>query len=114
MAGALRDQLLSAGFAASEVSPEADAAEAAPAEAAPAAPRLPPKVHLRYGRKAKGGRRATRIGGLTEGHAAWLKELCGALGVGGRVDEDELVLQGNQVDRAARFFEDKGVRRVVR
>ena len=122
MAGGLREQLIAAGLAPSSgaepTDPQpADAPAPAGSGSAPGASaplHIPARVDVRFSKRAGQGRRATRIRGLAEAPEAWLKELCAALGVGGRIDGDELVLQGNQIGRVVRFFEAKGVRRIVR
>ncbi|MEQ1507614.1 MAG: translation initiation factor [Myxococcota bacterium] len=114
MAGSFGDLLAKAGLAAGPPTPEPAPAEVAPA-VAPAGPApLPAKLALRYGKKQGSSGKATRISGLVTDHAGWLKRLQSELGVGGRVDGDEIVLQGDQVERVARWFESQGVAKVQR
>jgi translation initiation factor 1 len=43
----------------------------------------------------------------------WLKALKGALGCGGAVEEESLVLQGDHRERLPALLESRGVRRVI-
>ncbi len=43
----------------------------------------------------------------------WLKELKSAMGCGGVLEEDALVLQGDLRERVAKWLEKKGVRKVT-
>jgi translation initiation factor 1 len=111
--GDLGDLLRKAGLQASAPAPEAPAPEAPPAAAAePAA--LPRKLVVRYERKGRGGKTVTVVSGLGADHATWLRRLQAELGVGGRVEDADVVLQGDQVERVARWFESQGVAKVVR
>lgn len=67
-------------------------------------------------RKGHGGKTATRIQGLELNEAqrtALAKEVKRALGCGARFESDDLLLQGDLLERAAKWFEGRG-RRVVR
>jgi translation initiation factor 1 len=44
---------------------------------------------------------------------AWLRELKGAMGCGGVLEEEALVLQGDLRERVAKWLEKKGVRKVT-
>lgn len=112
MAGSFADLLAKAGLVASPSTPEPVAPEPSAAEPGPAP--LPNRLAVRYGKKQGSSGKATRVSGLVAGHAAVLVRLRAELGVGGRVDGDEVVLQGDQVERVARWFESQGVARVQR
>ena len=98
-------------------------ATSAPAVPAPTAPPSDPlaalsglaRVVLRREKQGRGGKTVTVVEGLAEPLAdACLKPLKTALGCGATLEDDWVVLQGDQVARAAAFFEGKGVRKVVR
>jgi translation initiation factor 1 len=110
MSGDLGDLLKKAGLKASPevVEPEV----AAVPVAAPVA--LPKKLLVRFVRKGQGGKTVTVISGLLGDHEPMLGRLRVELGVGGRVDGEDLVLQGDQVERVARWFESQGVEKVQR
>ncbi len=59
-----------------------------------------------------GGRTVTLLSGVVHGELL-LKDLKRELGVGARVDGDELVVQGNQVDRVGQWLEKRGATGVV-
>jgi translation initiation factor 1 len=110
--GGFGDLLAKAGL---QASPEAEAEATSPEPAAPDAPRFAPKVVLRRTRKGRGGRTVTLIQGIEAGHDVLLGRVKKHLGVGARREEDELVVQGDQVDRLAAWLEGlDGVRKVVR
>jgi translation initiation factor 1 len=99
------------GFTAA-VEPPAHAPEAARVE-----PPAPARAVVRLERKGRGGKEATVVEKLALPPAAlaeWADALKRALGCGGGVEEDALVLQGDQRERAARWLEGRGVRKVVR
>ncbi len=77
----------------------------------------PARAVVRMERAGRGGKEVTVVEHLelspTE-REAWLKTLKGALGCGGALEGDALVLQGDLRDRVQRWLEQKGVRRVVR
>ncbi|MEQ1571890.1 MAG: translation initiation factor [Myxococcota bacterium] len=112
MAGSFGDLLSKAGLVAGPPAPEAHPPEAPAPEAGPAP--LPSRLTIRYGKKQGSSGKATRVSGLVTDHAAVLKRLQAELGVGGRVDGEEVVLQGDQVERVARWFESQGVTKVQR
>ncbi|MFT6143986.1 MAG: translation initiation factor 1 (eIF-1/SUI1) [Myxococcota bacterium] len=72
------------------------------------------KVVVRYTKKGRGGKAVTLVQGVESGADELLAKLKKELGVGARRDEDELVIQGNQVERVARWLESQGVKQVVR
>jgi translation initiation factor 1 len=73
------------------------------------------KVVVRHERKGHGGKTVTVVSGIAP---AARETLCGALkkslGCGARVDGDDVVLQGELVDRAITFLQARGARKVVR
>ncbi len=90
-----------------------DAAASPPPPASPS----PPRAVVRIERKGRGGKEATvieRLGLAPDGLASWLLELKRSLGCGGGVEDDALVLQGDQRDRAVAWLERRGVRKVTR
>lgn len=94
--------------------PVQDSDEAARAE--PPRADAVPAVVVRRERKGRGGKtvtRAERAGEGTGDRGGLAKELKRALGAGARWEADDLVVQGDLVERVARWFEDRG-RTVVR
>lgn len=70
---------------------------------------------VRYQRKGRGGKEVTlveRLGLDAAALAEWLKHLKRALGCGGVVDGDTLVLQGDQRERIRAALEARGVSRI--
>ena len=113
MPGSFGDLLKQAGL---NPSPETDT-QPVPEEPTAAEPdtwRASSKVVVRYTRKGHGGKTITEISGIESGQKLLLGELKRELGSGGRVVEDTVVVQGNQVERVARWLESRGVSRVVR
>jgi translation initiation factor 1 len=104
------DLLKAKGF---EASPELETAEA---EAPIAVEELSfaAKVVVRYTKKGRGGKAVTLVQGIDSGADDLLAKLKKELGVGARRDDDELVIQGNQVERVARWLESQGAKKVVR
>lgn len=96
------------------VAPEAPAQ--APHGAQPAkAPKGPARAVVRYERKGHGGKEVTIVEQLDLSlvqREQWLKALKASLGCGGRVDGDDLVLQGDQRERLPKLLEARGVRKV--
>lgn len=79
-------------------------------------PRGPARAVVRMERKGRGGKEVTVVEqlGLRDGELEqWLKALKGALGCGGSVEGDTLVLQGDQRERLPMLLEARGVRRVT-
>jgi translation initiation factor 1 len=102
----LREQL-PAGAAPPSPSPEPAASPAA---------RGPARAVVRYQRKGRGGKEATIIEQLgldATQLAEWCRELKQALGCGGNVEGEQLVLGGDQRARVPALLEAKGVRRVI-
>ncbi|HSI03840.1 MAG: translation initiation factor [Myxococcota bacterium] len=84
---------------------------------APAATKRPSKsVVVRYERKGHGGKEMTRLERLelsgTELNK-WLKEAKQALGCGGVVDGDDILLQGDQRERAAAWLAKRNIRTTI-
>ena len=76
----------------------------------------PARAVVRMERKGRGGKEVTVVDQLGLPPAqleAWLKALKGALGCGGAVEEESLVLQGDHRDRLPALLESRGVRRVI-
>ena len=93
-----------------------------PAGPAPSAPKEKPVAKgpawavVRMERKGRGGKEATIIEKLGLNPAAleqWCKELKQALGCGGSVDGDEIVLQGDLRQRLPAVLTAKGVAKVT-
>ncbi len=76
----------------------------------------PARAVVRLERKGRGGKEVTLVEQLGLPAAAlrdWLKDLKGALGCGGAVEGDALVLQGDHRSRVRTLLEERGVRRVT-
>jgi translation initiation factor 1 len=97
-------------------SPPAEAEPAVPpAAAAPKKP-APARAVVRLEKKGRGGKAVTVVEKLALGpreREAWLADLKRALGCGGAVEGDALVLQGDARERVAALLEARGVRRVI-
>ncbi len=75
-----------------------------------------PRVVIRLQRSGRGGKEVTVVEQLAVGAAereAWLKALKTALGCGGTVEGDTLVLQGDQRTRLPALLTARGVRKVT-
>ena len=110
MSGNFGDLLKQAGFKATETTDAPEPEVASEPEAIVYAP----KVVCRLQRKGYGGKTVTVVTGVESGREPLTKLLKKQLGTGVRIDEDALVLQGDQRERAARWFESQGVKKVVR
>jgi translation initiation factor 1 len=80
-------------------------------------PKGPARAVVRIERKGRGGKEATIVEKLelpAKELERWLKDLKSALGCGGVLEDDALVLQGDQRDRVATWLESKGVVKVIR
>lgn len=91
---------------------EPDAEPVATAADAPGAPR---RAIVRYQRKGRGGKEVTSIelrGGAVD-LAAWLSDLKRELGCGGFVEEQRLVLSGDQRGRLRSLLEGRGVAEIT-
>src|SRR5690554_4614560 len=96
--------------------------EPAPDKASPGAATLDlnrqKNLRLRVERKGRGGKTVTLIQGFSMGQIASaedaLEDLVGqlkrALSCGATLEDDTIVLQGDQRDRAARWLEDQGAK----
>jgi translation initiation factor 1 len=85
-------------------------------EAAPRAVKGPARAVVRLERKGRGGKEATIVEKLAlapETLRAWTDDLKRSLGCGGAVEGDAIALQGDQRERARRWLEAKGVRKVT-
>jgi translation initiation factor 1 len=92
----------------------------APAPAAPVAQPPPgrtiPRAVVRYERSGRGGKQVTLVEHLEirpTDREAWLKALKSALGCGGSLEGDALVLQGDQRARLPKLLAARGVRKVT-
>ena len=88
----------------------------APPAGAPAAPKGPSRAVVRLERKGRGGKEATVIEKLEltpVALAAWCKDLKSALGCGGVVEGDAIVLQGDLRARLEAVLTKRGVRKVT-
>ena len=85
---------------------------------APKPPRAAPaRAVVRIERKGRGSKEATVIDKLTLTGAEleeWCREMKHAFGCGGSVESGEIVLAGDQRDRAMQFLEKAGVAKIVR
>ncbi len=78
-------------------------------------PKAPRRAVVRYERKGRGGKEATVIEqlALSPGERAeWLLGLKQALGCGGTLEDEALVLQGDQRARVRAWLEARGVGRI--
>lgn len=83
---------------------------------ADAPPKGPPRAVVRLERAGRRGKEVTVIEHLElkpKDREAWLTQLKGALGCGGALEDDALVLQGDHRQRAAKWLEAKGVKKVT-
>jgi len=105
---ALRDELPPG--SAPSVEPVLDAAPKPLGSASPGG-----KVVLRRETKGRGGKTITRISGLSAQELeALAKQMKKALGCGASVEDEDVVLLGSLVDRAADWLEARGATRLVR
>jgi translation initiation factor 1 len=75
-----------------------------------------PRAVVRLERAGRGGKEVTVVEHLTLSAAereTWLKDLKGALGCGGVLDGDALVLQGDQRKRLPTLLESRGVKKIT-
>ena len=100
--------------AASEPVPASPPAQQ-PAQQQPAGKTIP-KVVVRMERKGRGGKEVTVLEQLNLAPIArerWLKELKAALGCGGVIEGNDIVLQGDHRKRLPAVLAKKGVKSVV-
>ncbi|MGI6251937.1 MAG: translation initiation factor [Aminivibrio sp.] len=77
--------------------------------------KLPPRAILSRETRGRGGKTVTAISfrdGRLPDLEGLAKEIRTALGCGGTVEEDRIILQGNQVDRASDWLTGRGVRAI--
>jgi translation initiation factor 1 len=96
---------------------------AKPPEPQPGAPPKPaagatsiPRAVVRLERRGRGGKEVTVVEHLALAPAdleKWLKALKSALGCGGVIEGDALVLQGDQRNRLPKLLESRGVRKTT-
>jgi translation initiation factor 1 len=82
----------------------------------PAAPKGPARAVVRIERKGRRGKEVTiveKLGLAPQSLEQWCKELKQALGSGGAVEGDAIVLQGDLRDRIGAVLEKKGVAKVT-
>ena len=109
--GSLGAVFQQAGFAPSQTTTEPNASDPAPLQTSPA-PASSNSADLRRARfrrekKGRGGKTVTLVENLTLDDArlnALLKRLKTALGCGGIVEENTIILQGDIVDRVQKWF----------
>ncbi len=85
-----------------------------PGPSAPA--KGPARAVVRLERKGRGGKEATvveKLGLAPRALAEWTDAAKRALGCGGVVEGDALVLQGDQRERVRKWLEGRGVRKVT-
>lgn len=88
----------------------------APPAPKPAAPKGPARAVVRMERKGRGGKEVTVVDKLGLKPAEleqWCKHLKQALGCGGSVDGELIVLQGDLRDRITPVLEKRGVAKVT-
>jgi translation initiation factor 1 len=81
----------------------------------PVASSAPRRAVVRYERKGRGGKEATvieQLGLSPADRASWLQQLKQALGCGGTLEGEALVLQGDQRLRAREWLALRGVARI--
>lgn len=97
--------------------PAADGSVLRKRSAAPvAAPKPIPRAVVRLERSGRGGKEVTVVEHLAITSAArdeWLKTLKAALGCGGAVEDERLVLQGDQRKRLPDLLQARGVKKVT-
>jgi translation initiation factor 1 len=89
---------------------------AGPAPAKRAEPKGPARAVVRMERKGRAGKEVTAVEQLglpAPELERWLKDLKAALGCGGAVEGDALVLQGDHRKRLAELLAERGVRKIT-
>lgn len=79
--------------------------------------RAPARAVIRRSKKGRGGREVTEVSHLglpPEVLATWSRELRTQLGCGGAVEEDVLIVHGDQRDRVEAWLKARGVRSITR
>ena len=78
------------------------------------------RIVVRFERKGRGGRTVTRASGISAARSVLgdpeeaVRRARRALGVGAHLEDDDLVVQGECVERLAKWLEGQGVSEVVR
>ncbi len=88
----------------------------APAPVKAEEPKGPARAVVRMERKGRGGKEVTvveQLGLRAPELETWLKALKNSLGCGGTVEEETLVLQGDQRERLPALLSARGVRKVT-
>jgi translation initiation factor 1 len=83
---------------------------------APGAPTGPARAVVRMERSGRGGKEATVVEQLGLPAAeldVWLKALKAALGCGGSIESESLMLQGDHRKRLPAILKDRGVRKII-
>jgi translation initiation factor 1 len=97
--------------------PEPPAAPEPPRASPAPAPKGPPRAVVRMERAGRGGKKeVTLVEHLDLSPAAkveWLKALKGALGCGGNLQGDALLLQGDHRERVRTLLAARGVRKIT-
>ena len=76
----------------------------------------PARAVVRLERAGRGGKEVTIVSHLelpVMEREVWLKALKAALGCGGQIDADALVLQGDQRERLPKILSERGVKKVT-
>ena len=97
-------------------SPAEPAPSAATAPPPPASVKTIPRAVVRLERSGRGGKDVTvveHLGLRPADREPWLKALKAALGCGGTVEDDALVLQGDQRKRLPALLTARGVRKIT-
>ena len=109
MAGSFGDLLKQVGLAASDTpAPDASSPVAKPADVVEEPVTYGRKVVVRREKKVQGGKTITRVSGIASGLEPLAQRLKKQLGAGARVEDDTLVLHGDQRERVARWLESQG------
>ncbi len=94
----------------------APAASAAAPSASTNAGKIIPRAVVRYERSGRGGKEVTVIEQLTlslRDREEWLRALKAALGCGGKIEGDALMLQGDQRERLPNLLRARGVKKIT-
>lgn len=96
--------------------PVGQEAQPAKAKAPPLDKRFVGKIVVAKSKKGRGGKTVTCVRGVDANQAQLellAKELRQALGCGSMVEEGEILVQGEQTERVAKWLEGQGAKRVV-
>lgn len=86
-----------------------------PVEKPAKVPKAPPKAVVRMERAGRNGKEVTVIEQLAlsaKEREAWLKSLKGALGCGGTIEDENLVIQGDHRERVSKWLVQRGVKQI--